>query len=138
MAGIYVLLDFQPYLNEPVNVRLLKDIAPISDLPGATRAVFRTLRNLWRAGFDLRVGAYAAQPRAQDLALIEDTVRLHLQPGERLLPDLCGLAKKAVQFAPRVIGPLRIEGFHAIDPIWRPLINDLREVIHVEWNAAAF
>jgi hypothetical protein len=27
MAGIYVLLDFQPYLKDPVNVRLLKDIA---------------------------------------------------------------------------------------------------------------
>ena len=27
MPGIYVLLDFHPYLNEPVNVRLLKDIA---------------------------------------------------------------------------------------------------------------
>jgi SpoVK/Ycf46/Vps4 family AAA+-type ATPase len=27
MAGIYVLLDFHPYLKEPVNVRLLKDIA---------------------------------------------------------------------------------------------------------------
>jgi hypothetical protein len=27
MAGIYVLLDFQPYLGDPVNVRLLKDIA---------------------------------------------------------------------------------------------------------------
>jgi len=25
--GIYVLLDFHPYLNEPVNIRLLKDIA---------------------------------------------------------------------------------------------------------------
>jgi hypothetical protein len=31
MAGIYVLLDFQPYLNEPVNVRLLKDIAQSYD-----------------------------------------------------------------------------------------------------------
>ena len=27
MPGIYVLLDFHPYLKEPVNVRLLKDIA---------------------------------------------------------------------------------------------------------------
>jgi AAA+ superfamily predicted ATPase len=26
-AGVYVLLDFHPYLTEPVNVRLLKDIA---------------------------------------------------------------------------------------------------------------
>jgi hypothetical protein len=31
MAGIYVLLDFQPYLSEPVNVRLLKDIAQSYD-----------------------------------------------------------------------------------------------------------
>ena len=26
-AGIYVLLDFHPYLNDPLNVRMLKDIA---------------------------------------------------------------------------------------------------------------
>ena len=27
MAGIYVLLDFHPYLSDPVNVRMLKDVA---------------------------------------------------------------------------------------------------------------
>ena len=27
MAGIYVLLDFHPYLSDPVNVRLIKDVA---------------------------------------------------------------------------------------------------------------
>jgi hypothetical protein len=117
---------------------LLQDIAPISDLPGATRAVLRTLRNVWHAGFDLRTGPYADQPRVQDLARIEDTVRLHLRPGERLLPDLCDLAGAAVRLAPRVIGPLRIEGLHAIDPIWRSLINELREVIQVEWDAPPF
>ena len=31
MPGIYVLLDFHPYLKEPVNVRLLKDIAQSYD-----------------------------------------------------------------------------------------------------------
>jgi hypothetical protein len=117
---------------------LLEDITPISGLPGATRAVLRTLRNVWRAGFDLRAGPYAGQPRVQGLARIEDTVRLHLQPGERLLPDLCDLARAAVQLAPRVIGPLRIEGVHAMDPIWRPLINGLHEFIQVEWDAPAF
>ena len=117
---------------------LLEEIAPITDLPGTTRAVLHTLRNVWRAGFDLRTGRYAEQPRVQDLARIEDTVRLHLQPGERLLPDLCDLARAAVQIAPRVIGPLRIEGLHAMDPIWRPLINALREFIQVEWDAPAF
>jgi hypothetical protein len=117
---------------------LLEDITPISGLPGATRAVLSTLRNVWRAGFDLRAGPYAAQPRVQDLARIEDAMRLHLQPGERLLPDLCHLARAAVQLAPRVIGPLRIEGLHAMDPVWRPLINELSRFIQVEWNAPAF
>ena len=116
----------------------LEDIAPISGLPGTTRAVLRTLRRVWRAGLDLRTGPYAVQPRVKDLAWIEDTVRLHLQPGERLLPDLCDLAQAAVRFAPRVIGPLRIEGLHAMDPIWRPLINGLREFIQVEWDAPTF
>jgi hypothetical protein len=114
---------------------LLEDIGPISELPGTTRAVLRSLRNVWRSGFDLRSDPHAAQPRIKDLARIEDAVRLHLQPGECLLPDLCDLARAAVQCAPRVVGPLRMEGLHALDPIWRPLINELQEVIQVEWDA---
>ncbi len=117
---------------------LLKDITPISGLPGTTRAVLRTLRNIWRSGFDIRTGPYAEQPRIQDLARIEDMVRRHLQPGERLLPDLYDLARAAAGLAPRLIGSLRIEGLHALDPLWRPLINKLREFIHVEWDAPAF
>lgn len=116
---------------------LLEDLAPIRDLPGVTRAVLRTLRNVWRAGFDLRSEPYAEQPRVKDLARIEDVVRFHLRPGECLLPELCDLARAAVQLAPRLIGPLRIEGPHAIDPLWRPLINDLRAVIEIEWDAPA-
>jgi len=27
MPGIYVLLDFHPYLSDPINVRMLKDVA---------------------------------------------------------------------------------------------------------------
>src|SRR4051794_17239614 len=42
---------------------LLQDIGPISDLPGTTRALRRTLRNLWRSGFDLRSGPHDCQPR---------------------------------------------------------------------------
>ncbi|WP_404926226.1 PD-(D/E)XK nuclease family protein [Mesorhizobium sp. ORM16] len=122
-------------LSEP---GLLQDLAPIADLPGATRAILRTLRNVWRAGFDLRSGPYAKQPRVQDLSRIEDVVRLQLRPGEYLLPDLNDLARAAVRLAPRLIGTLRIEGAHAIDPIWRQLVNDLREVIEVEWDAPAF
>lgn len=35
-AGIYVLLDFHPYLNDPINVRMMKDIALECEQWGAT------------------------------------------------------------------------------------------------------
>ncbi len=117
---------------------LLKDLAPVRDLPGVTRALHRTLQDVWRAGFDLEAEPYVNRPRVRDLIKIEETVRRHLRPGECLLPDLCKLARGAVQLAPRFIGPLRIHGLLGIDPIWRPLINELREVIEVEWDAPAF
>ncbi len=122
-------------LKEP---NLLEDIAPVRDLPGVTRALHETLRNVWRAGFDLKAKPYVDKPRVRDLIEIEETIRLHLQPGECLLPDLCELARAAVQRAPRVVGPLLIRGAHAIDPLWQPLLNDLREVISVEWAAPVF
>lgn len=122
-------------LKEP---GVLKDLAPVRDLPGVTRALHRTLQNVWRSGFDLEAKPYVNEPRVRDLIEVEETVRRHLRPGECLLPDLCKLARGAVQLAPRVIGPLRIHGVHGVDPIWRPLINDLSEVIEVEWEGPAF
>src|SRR5262249_41245557 len=41
MAGIYVLLDFHPYLSDPVNVRMLKDVAQGYD-PVARTVVLMT------------------------------------------------------------------------------------------------
>jgi hypothetical protein len=64
----------------------------------------------------------------KDIAFVEDVIREHLAPGEVLSPDLCRRARSSVALAQRVIGALRIEGVHAIDPIWRPLIEDLAKV----------
>lgn len=116
---------------------LLEDMAPIAGLPGITRALLRSLQNVWRSGFNLRSGPNAQHPRIRDLARIEDSVRRHLQAGERLPSDLCDLARTSIGDAPRVVGSLRIEGMHAMDPIWRPLINDLLGVIPIEWEAPA-
>jgi hypothetical protein len=113
----------------------LLDIAPISDFPGMTRALSRTLRSIWRSGYDLRSGPGSATARVRDLAFVEETIREHLQPGEVLMPDLCQCAHDNLALAPRIIGPLHIEGVHAIDPIWRPLIEDLGELVEVVWHA---
>jgi len=91
----------QAALSEP---GLLVDMAPICDLPGMTRAVMRSLGNVWRSNFPLRAAEHASKPRVQDLIRIEDTVRARLHPGERLLPDLCEAARANIALAPRLIG----------------------------------
>ncbi len=113
------------------------EIASISDLPGMNRALRRTLQNIWRSGYDLRSGPYSANVRLKDLSFVEDVIREHLRPGEALLGDLCQRARNNVGLAPRVVGALRIEQVHAIDPIWRPLINDLAKVVEIIWYASA-
>jgi hypothetical protein len=113
----------------------LLDIAPISDLPGVARALRRTLRNVWRSSYDLRSGPGFATQRVRDLAFVEEVIREHLQPGELLMPDLRQRACDNLALAPRIIGPLHIEGVHAIDPIWRPLIEDLGGLVEVVWRA---
>jgi hypothetical protein len=112
----------------------LFDIAPISDLPGMTRALRRTLRSIWQSGYDLQSGRGSATARIRDLASVEDVIREHLQPGELLTPDLCRRAHNNLALAPKIIGPLHIEGVHAIDPIWRPLIEHLSELVEVVWR----
>lgn len=119
-------------LSQP---ELLEDIGPIAELPGTARALLRTMRSIWRAGFDLSAAPYAERPRVRDLITIEETIRRNLRPGEHLISDLSTLARAAVSVAPVTVGSLRIEGIHTIDPIWRPLLDELRDVIDVEWHA---
>jgi hypothetical protein len=113
----------------------LEDLGPVHDKPGMTRALQRTLRNIWRSGFDLRASPHAQQPRIRDLAYIEDAVRAGLESGECLPPDLECLARERIETAAIVLGPLTIEGMHGIDPLWRRLINGLRAHIPVAWHA---
>jgi hypothetical protein len=115
----------------------LEDLAPVHDMPGMTRAVVRTLGNVWRAGFDLRGPTYGNIPRVRDLAYIEDRVREALVPGECLPPDLARFALEQLSTARIVVGPLTLEGVHFVDPLWRPLINSLRQHVDVAWIAPA-
>jgi hypothetical protein len=126
-AGIRAALSQQDRLLE---------IGPISDFPGMTRALRRTLRNIWRSGYDLRAGHGCETKRVRDLAFVEEAIRKNLRPGEELPPDLCRRARASLALAPRTIGSLHIEGMHTIDPIWRPLIEDLGEVVEVIWSAS--
>jgi hypothetical protein len=121
-------------LAQPNN---FQELGPVHDKPGMTRALVRTLGNIWRAGFSLRAPPYGDRVRIKDLAYIEDVIRERLEPGEYLLPDLERLARAQLATAKTVLGPLVIDGVHSIDRLWHELINDLRREVDVTWRAPA-
>lgn len=112
-----------------------QELGPVHDKPGMTRALVRTLGNIWRAGFDLRAPPYGDRLRIRDLAYTEDVIRETLEPGEYLLPDLERLARAQLASAKTVLGPLVIDGVHSIDRLWHGLIEDLRLKVDVTWQA---
>ena len=112
-----------------------QEFGPVHDKPGMTRALVRCLRNIWRAGFDLRAPPHGDRLRIRDLAYIEDVIRETLEPGEYLLPDLERFARAKLATAKAVLGPLLIDGVHSIDRLWHGLIDDLRLQVDVTWQA---
>jgi ATPase family protein associated with various cellular activities (AAA) len=104
MAGIYVLLDFQPYLNDPVNVRLLKDIAQDYDRVARTVVLMScdlTLpEELEHLAARLRLSMPSANERlmivtrvAREWTAANPTKPVHLEPEAlaKLVDNLNGL-----------------------------------------------
>ena len=109
IAGIYVLLDFHPYLDDPVNLRLLKDIA--QDYPRVPRTVVLLSQELalpgelesYSARFDI-----AFPSREERRAIVEETarewarergslVRADEESVTRLVENLAGLSTSDTQ-----------------------------------------
>lgn len=76
IAGVYVLIDFHPYLDDPVHIRLLKDIA--QEYPGTPRTVVLVSHELALPG---ELDPYAARfevafpTREERHAIVVDTAR---------------------------------------------------------------
>ncbi|MEO8756973.1 MAG: PD-(D/E)XK nuclease family protein [Devosia sp.] len=105
----------------------------IAGLPGMPRAVMETLRKIWNAGLDLNSRAGHGEQMA-DLQRIEACIRRQL-PAAWLLPtDLRNRAVARAAKAPKLLGPIVLDGIVDIEPLWRPLINAL--VPHVEWRTS--
>ncbi len=86
IAGVYVLIDFHPYLEDPVNVRLLKDIA--LDYPNTARTVVLVSYELDLPG---ELDTYAAHfsvafpSRAERRAVVDETAKLWAAERGRLV-----------------------------------------------------
>jgi hypothetical protein len=110
-----------------------KDIASVAGLPGMPRAVLQSLDATWRSDIDL-----ASLPkdisRLADLDLIEARIRQGLPTGRMLPRDLRDTAMGGATQAKALLGPVTLSGLVSVDPIWRPLVNELARFTDVVWD----
>jgi RecB family exonuclease len=109
------------------------DIGTIAGLPGMPRAVLHALDCAWRADLDLSSLA-SETPRFHDLHRIETFIRDHIPPAHMLPRDLRDAAGRRIDLARRLLGPVTLSGLVDVDPIWRPLLNDLARVTEMTWE----
>jgi len=109
------------------------NIAQVAGLPGMPRAVLQSLDAVWRADLDL-----ASHPdgngRLDDLHRIESHIR-RILPASRLLPrNLRDAALVNVSRAKTLLGSITLAGVVSVDPVWRPLLNELARTTEVIWE----
>ncbi len=115
------------------------DLAAIRDLPGSVRAAAQTLSRVWNAGIDLAVRAGKADsPRLAELARLEAAVLQHLPAAQFRPQDLAHRALDRRQLAPRLLGAVTLAGMPDLDPVWRPLLRALGEVVPMTWRLGHF
>jgi PD-(D/E)XK nuclease superfamily len=111
------------------------ELSAVAELPGMIRAVAFTLDRLWRADVPIpslcKVGS-----RFKDLALIEARIRALLPGNQRLPQDLRDAAKARSSRPLPFIQQISLEGLLHVDPVWRPLLTSLADVMPLIWEHA--
>ncbi len=142
LAGGFAHLATGDVLDPAIRAALdegeFQDIEAVPSLPGMTRAVAGTLRKVWHADLGLRAHSSADSKRVADLVSIAEPVRRQLPRGARLPGELRDAALARVRQAPILLGPVRLEGVHVVEPVWRTLLNDLSRHVEVTWQAPPF
>lgn len=129
-------LDLDPAIRDALDEGGFREIENMRRLPGMGRAVAHTLAKLWDA--DLSPRARDAHDRLEDVQLIIDRVRSKLPPGSMTPPDLRDAALRRIDHAAAVLGTLEIDGVIHVEPVWRPLVLALRNVLDVSWRTSDF
>ena len=127
----------EPAVQNALNEKGFTELEAVRELPGMTRKLACTLRQVWDADIDLAALFQGSDsPRWSDLALIEKRVG-QLAAGAMLPRDLRAAALEQVHRAPTLLGPVVIEGLSWVAPLWRPLANSLGAYGPIEWRAPA-
>jgi hypothetical protein len=125
----------EPAIREALEEGGFQDLEGVRQLPGMTRAIAKTFRKAWHADLRLQDKAPATSGRIADLVELEDRVKRRLPPAALLPAALRDAALARIAFASVLLGPVRIEGVHFVEPVWRPLLNALVGVVPIAWDA---
>jgi len=120
-------------LQKVLPVTDLGELDAIKGLPGMVGAGATTLHKIWRAGIDLE--ARAGQPRIDAIGALHAAVLEELPEG--MLPPgaIVERARKRLQQAGKILGPVQVRGLTDMSPCWRPLLLELAENVEVRWIA---
>lgn len=117
----------------------LGELNAIRDLPGMVRAAARTLGRAWAAGIDLTsLANESGKQRLTDLVRLETAVCERLPVTMHRSIELVDLATDRIDRAPAILGPITLTGIPDLDPVWRPFLTTLAEVVPVLWQLEHF
>ncbi|WP_247563532.1 PD-(D/E)XK nuclease family protein [Bradyrhizobium sp. 188] len=137
LAGGFTIPATAELLDPAVRIALdeggFVELEPVRRLPGTSRAVARALRKLWDADLDLH--GRAAGGRIRELTLIEERVKRSMPKAVLTTRDLRDAALQRIRYAPKLVGTVRLEGLSFVQPVWRPLIQALENIVQVDWVA---
>lgn len=138
LAGGFLRLAGPEELYPAIRAALVQggfaELDTVRDLPGTPRAVARSLQALWKADLNLALLS-ARAPRLSDLHLIEQRVVASFPSGLLLPAALRDMALTRLAHAPQLLGPVTLHGLIDVDPVWRPLVAALADVVEVIWQA---
>jgi hypothetical protein len=112
----------------------LGELNPIKNLPGMIDAAAETLRKAWQAAFDLSREPDATG-RIASIRRLEEAVLAKLPIGMLRPLDLAEAAGARLIHAPRVLGPVEIDGLADMPPCWRGIVGSLVDHVPVTWVA---
>ena len=123
----------------PIVARALSELAfeeleLVKTRPGMARAALASLARVWAADIRFDDPRFASA-RLSDLGRIEAYLRSHMPMGTLLPPDLRDRAVAGAEHARATVGNLHFHRLISIDPLWRPLVKALAEVVEVTWDA---
>ena len=87
----------EPAIREALDEGGFDELERVRHLPGMTRAVFRTLRKIWAAGFDLSAPGPDGHRRIAEMYQIEARLKARLPPSAMTPRELRDAALKRVR-----------------------------------------